>query len=43
MKVLHKKIKMGIDEKNKERTLEENRLRQKYTNISKDLRMQHEK
>lgn len=40
---LQKKIRTGVDEQTKERTKEEARLSQKYANIKKELRGNHEK
>lgn len=43
MTALHKKIKTGMDEQTKDRGVEENRLRLKYSNVCKDLKMQQDK
>ncbi|CAM6005956.1 unnamed protein product [Sphagnum balticum] len=43
MAALQKKVKTGLDEQNKERHFEEVRLNQKYGNIEKELRSQHDK
>ena len=43
MKVLQKKIKTGLNELTKERKREEERLRLKYANFFKELKMQHDK
>ena len=40
---LQKKIKTGLDEQNKERLKEEGRINQKYFNIEKELKANHDK
>lgn len=41
--VLQKKNKTGMDERMKQRKVEEKKMEQKYNNTCNELRMQHEK
>ncbi len=43
MAALQKKIRTGLDEQNKDRLKEENRIMQKYANIDKELKGNHDK
>lgn len=43
MNTLKKRIAAGVDEQNIDRHVEESRLKQKYDNVCKELKSQHEK